>query len=69
MPNTTQDEFRDWRKSPVTQEVMQAIQARIEEAKNSLIVSTNEHEYDVFIKGMIQAFNEVVNMEFSDEVQ
>ena len=48
---------------------MQAVQARIEEAKNSLIVSTNEHEYDVFIKGMIQAFNEVVNMEFSDEVQ
>lgn len=47
---------------------MQAVQARIEEAKNSLLVSTNDREYDLFIKGMIQAFNEVRNMEFSDEV-
>ena len=46
---------------------MQAVKDRIEEAKNSLIVSTNERDYDVFIKGMIQAFNEVTNMKFGDD--
>ena len=46
---------------------MQAVKARIEEAKDSLVTSTNEHEYDLFIKGMIQAFNEVLTIKFSDE--
>ena len=67
MPNTTQEEFQDWRKSPVTREVMQVVRDRIEEAKNSLITSTNERDYDLFIKGMIQAFNEVLTIKFSDE--
>jgi CRISPR/Cas system type I-B associated protein Csh2 (Cas7 group RAMP superfamily) len=46
---------------------MQAVRNRIDEAKDSLVVSTNEREYDLFIKGMIQAFTEVLTMKFSDE--
>ena len=46
---------------------MQVVKDRIEEAKNSLITSTNERDYDLFIKGMIQAFNEVLTIKFSDE--
>ena len=46
---------------------MQAIKERIENAKNSLVVSTNDRDYDLFVKGMIQAFNEVLTIKFSDE--
>ena len=46
---------------------MQAVRERIENAKNSLVVSTNDREYDLFVKGMIQAFNEVLTMKYSDE--
>ena len=48
---------------------MQAVKERIDEAKNSLIVSTNDREYDLFVKGMIQAFTEVLTMKFSDDVE
>lgn len=46
---------------------MQAVSQRIDEAKDSLVVSTNERDYDLFIKGMIQAFTEVLNMKFGDD--
>ena len=48
---------------------MQAIKERIDNAKNSLVVSTNDREYDLFVKGMIQAFTEVLTMKFSDDVE
>ena len=48
---------------------MQAINERIDNAKNSLVVSTNDREYDLFVKGMIQAFTEVLTMKFSDDVE
>lgn len=67
--STTLEEFRDWRKNPVTQEVMEVIRERINDSKNALVVGTNDREYDLFVKGMIKAFNEVLEMKFSEGEQ
>lgn len=53
---------------------MEAIQSRIEEAKENLLPASNSHDYDLFVKGMIHGFSEVLELKFekeqtNDEVQ
>ena len=54
--------FLEWKENPVTSEFLNLIRNRIEEAKNHLTPSTNTHEYDLFVKGMIHAYQEVVDV-------
>ena len=47
---------------------MEAVKQRIEEAKDNLLPATNTFEYDMFVKGMIQAYREVLDVKFSVEL-
>lgn len=42
---------------------MEAVKLRIEEATEQLLGPTNDRDFDQFVKGMIRAFNEVVEVE------
>ena len=46
---------------------MEAIQSRINEAKDNLLPVNNSHEFDLFTKGMIHGFNEVLEIKFEKE--
>jgi hypothetical protein len=45
---------------------MEVIKERIQEAKDNLSVSTNDRDYDLFVKGMIRAYNELLSIQFSE---
>lgn len=62
MPREQQQRFQEWRENPVTNEVFDAIKARVLGALENLSVSTNTHEYDLFLKGMILAYREVLDV-------
>lgn len=65
----------EWKNHPVTLEVQEAVKQRIVEVKDELASPLSDAERDRFLKGMVWAFNEVVeikpeisNEEFVDEV-
>ena len=41
---------------------MEAILERVEEAKENLLPASNTHEFDVFVKGMIYGFYEILDI-------
>ena len=42
---------------------MEAIRERIEASKEMLLGANNDRDYDLFMKGMVRAFNEVLDIE------
>ena len=69
MPNIGAEQWQEWKRSDVTLAVMAQIQDRIDEAKELLIGASNERDFDQYIKGMIRAFTEVldVRLDFTTE--
>ena len=54
--------FAEWKVSPTTKEFLEAVAERIAEAKEQLTSASNTHEYDQFVKGMILAYKEVLEV-------
>ena len=62
MPREQQQRFNEWKENQVTKEFLGAVKERIKGAIDNLLPSTNSHEYDMFMKGMIQAYNEILDV-------
>ena len=62
MPREQQQRFNEWKENQVTKEFLDAVKDRLQGAMNNLLPSTNSHEYDMFIKGMIHAYNEILDV-------
>lgn len=61
------EEFQEWEKDPVTLAVKEAIQERIKGCADQLVSNRfGNKEYDEFMRGMIQAFEDVLNVELDD---
>lgn len=55
--------WQEWVQNPVTREVVLSLKDRIEEAKDQIVFNySNAREFDVYVKGMIRAFSEVVEV-------
>ena len=67
----------EWRESPVTRALKEAVLERIKDAKDQLADPFTDPKFDLVLKGMIRAFNEVLEAkpdlidegEDSDEIQ
>ena len=66
MPREQQQRFQEWKENQVTKDFMQAVGQRIEGAKEHLVPSTNSHEYDLFMKGVIHAYREVLDVKLEN---
>ena len=62
MPREQQQRFNEWKENQVTKEFLDAVKERIKGAIDNLLPSTNSHENHMFIKGMIQAYNEILDV-------
>ena len=65
------EQWQEWQRNDVTLAVMDEIRTRIEEAQEKLVGPSNDRDYDQVLKGMIWAFNEVldVQLETTEEEQ
>ena len=61
MTKVSKQEYLEWRKHPVTQVVMEAVEERVKEA-NEKLLGFNERDFDVFLKGMIRAYHEFITV-------
>ena len=62
MQQLTPERWQEWKASPVTVAVMEAVNERIDAAKDQLTGPNNERDFDQFTKGLIWAFNEVLSI-------
>ena len=62
MPREQQQRFQEWKENQVTKEFLVAIHNRVVGALENLAVETNSHEYDMFMKGMIRAYREILDV-------
>ena len=77
MPSVNKQQWLEWRENPVTRALKESVTERIEEAKDQLSDPYADPKFDLVLKGMIRAFNEVLEAkpdlidegDFSDEVQ
>ena len=76
MPSVNPEQWQEWKRSEVTEAVMNQIRVRIEEAKEQLVGPSNERDFDQFVKGMIRGFQEVLDVQLDvlieeeeDEIQ
>ncbi len=75
MLNVEPQQWAEWKRNSVTLAVMNQIQVRLDDAKDMLAGASNERDFDQFLKGMIKAFSEVLDVQLeltieedSDEV-
>lgn len=72
MSSVDPQQWQEWKRSKVTIAVMDLIRDRIEDAKDQLIGPSNDRDFDQYVKGMIRAFNEVIDVQldlFTEEEQ
>ena len=73
MPGVNPEQWVEWKRNNVTEAVMLQVQDRIEEAKELLCGVSNDRDFDQYIKGMIRAFSEVLDVQLEiedkDEIQ
>lgn len=63
----TSNDFYDWKRHPVTQEVFSQLQARVEEYKDRLVVyAANQSPSTSHIAGLIEGFQFLLNIDFED---
>lgn len=63
----SKDEFQQWKGSPVTEEIFEEIQQRIDDAKEILGQSAGLNpEQDRLLCGMILAYNEILNVSMGE---
>ena len=70
------EQWQEWRENKVTSAVMDQVKFRIEETSEKLTGPSNDRDFDQFLKGMIWAFNEVLDVQLDitteeelDEIQ
>ena len=56
------EQWQEWKRSNVTEAVMVQIGDRIKAAQENLAGPSNDRDYDQFLKGMIWAFSEVLDV-------
>ena len=62
------EQWQEWRnRNEVTLMVMDQIRNRIEETQEKLVGPANDRDYDQVLKGMIWAFNEVLDVQLETE--
>lgn len=60
-------DFQDWKKHPVTLSFLDAVSARIEDAKNALSTSAGlDSNTDNFMRGFIQGQREILDISYDD---
>lgn len=65
---TSQTNFSDWKRHPVTVEVFNGIANRIEDLKDELSVSAGENSVqDSLKRGAILTLRDILNMEYVEE--
>ena len=57
------EQYIEWRDHPVTVAIKEAINLRIQESKDELSSPLSDPDRDRFLKGMIWAFKEVLEVE------
>ena len=56
-------EFKEWKeRNKVTLAVQDTIRERVENLKNQLVSST-DRDFDMIVKGMIRAYNDMLDIE------
>ena len=69
------EKLQEWLQSPVTVLQKEVIRERVVEALENLAGANNERDYDLFMKGMVFAYREILEWapeteeEYKDEVQ
>ena len=69
------EKLQEWLQSPVTVLQKEVIRERVVEALENLAHANNERDYDLFMKGMVFAYREILDWtpeteeEYKDEVQ
>jgi uncharacterized membrane protein YheB (UPF0754 family) len=67
MQPVNQELFREWEKHPVTEAVKAEVRNRLAQATEEVVSNLSENkDYDVFLKGMIRAFREVLEVKLAD---
>ena len=61
------EQWQEWVRNDVTLMVMDQIRNRIEETQEKLTGPSNDRDYDQVLKGMIWAFNEVLDVKLETE--
>jgi len=65
--NLSKEEFQDWKQSPSTMAFFEVVINRIEDCKDMLAESAGvDQGQDRFFAGMIRAFREVLDVNWSD---
>ena len=62
MQNVSPQQWAEWKKSSITVAVMAEVANRIEEGKDLLCSASNDRDFDQFVKGMIKAFSEILDI-------
>lgn len=63
MPKTlTKEMWAEWRSHPVTSNLYDALEERIEDGKEELANCDVDPQRDLIIRGMIRAFREVIDI-------
>ena len=57
------EQWQEWKRNSVTEAVMDEIRERIKTAQENLVGPSNDRDYDQVLKGMIWAFNEVLDVQ------
>lgn len=61
------EQWIEWKRNRVTQELEKSIQSRIEDCIETLTSKVNDRDYDTFIKGMIHGLREVLDIRFGED--
>ena len=63
MQNVGPEQWQEWKRNNVTVAVMDQIKGRIEDAKDQLLGANNDRDFDQYVKGMVRAFSEVLDVQ------
>lgn len=66
----TKTEFIDWKRHPVTQQVFSQLQDRINALTETLVINAGQDPYnDAKHSGAIQAYGDLINIDYEEETQ
>jgi hypothetical protein len=63
----TSNDFHDWKRHPVTQEVFSQLQGRVADSKDQLVgLSRDRDDRAAYVAGIIDGFQFLLNIDFED---
>ena len=54
----------EWQLNPVTRKFKEAVENRLEDTKDELTARLNDRDADMFLKGMVQGYSEILEVEY-----